>query len=136
MKLTKKSVDAIKPIPKDQVHWDDELRGFGLRTKPSALKSFLIQYRNRQGRSRRLTIGNYGRLTPEEARREARRLLSDVERGFDPMDQRLQERNVTTVADLANEYLSKAEAELIIGRQGLPKKASTLECDRGQSRAI
>jgi hypothetical protein len=128
MKLTKKSVDAIKPIPKDQVHWDDELRGFGIRTKPSALKSFLIQYRNRQGRSRRLTIGNYGRLTPEEARR----LLSEVERGVDPTEQRLQERNITTVADLADEYLSKAEAGLIIGRKGLPKKASTLECDRGR----
>src|SRR6478609_11151288 len=100
MKLTKKSIDVIKPSPNDQVHWDDELRGFGLRTKPSGLKSFLIQYRNRQGRSRRLTIGNYGRLTPEEARREARRFLSDVERGFDPVEQRFEERNVTTVGDL------------------------------------
>jgi hypothetical protein len=72
MKLTKKAIDAIKPAPHDQVHWDDELRGFGLRTKRSGLKSFLIQYRNRQGRSRRLTVGNYGRLTPDEARREAR----------------------------------------------------------------
>ena len=132
MKLTKKSIDAIKPIPKERVHWDNELRGFGLRTKPTGLKSFLIQYRNRQGRSRRLTIGNYGRLTPEEARREARRLLSDVERGFDPVDQRLEGRNVTTVADLSSEYLAKAEAGLIIGRKGLPKKASTLECDRGR----
>jgi integrase len=132
MKLTKKSIDAIKPILKEQVHWDDELRGFGLRTKPTGLKSFLIQYRNRQGRSRRLTIGNYGRLTPEEARREARRLLSDVERGVDPVEQRLEERNVTTVADLSNEYLAKAEAGLIIGRKGLPKKASTLEWDRGR----
>ena len=112
MKLTKKSIDAIKPIPKEQVHWDDELRGFGLRTKPTGLKSFLIQYRNRQGRSRRLTIGNYGRLTPEEARREARRLLSDVERGVDPVEQRLEERNVATVADMSDEYLAKAEAGL------------------------
>lgn len=132
VKLTKKSIDAIKPILSDQVHWDEELRGFGLRTKPSGAKSFLIQYRNRQGRSRRLTVGNYGRLTPDEARHEARRLLSDVERGTDPAEQRLEERNVTTVSDLCSEYLAKAEAGLIIGRKGSPKKASTLEIDRGR----
>jgi integrase len=132
MKLTKKAIDAIKPDGTDRFVWDDELRGFGLRVKPTGLKSFLIQFRNRQGRSRRLTVGNYGRLTPEEARREARRLLSDVERGVDPAELRREERNVITVADLCSEYLAKAEAGLIIGRKGLPKKASTLEIDRGR----
>jgi len=71
-------------------------------------------------------------MTPDEARREARRLLSDVERGLDPVEQRFLERNAITVGDLCREYLEKAEAGLIIGRKGLPKKASTLEIDRGR----
>jgi integrase len=132
VKLTKRSIDAIEPDGADRVFWDEKLRGFGLRVKPGGLKSFLIQFRNRQGRSRRLTVGNYGRLTPDRARREARRLLGEVDRGLDPVEQRLEERNAIIVADLCREYLAKAGAGLIIGRKGLPKKASTLEIDRGR----
>jgi integrase len=132
MKLTKRAIDATRSDGTDRVLWDEELRGFGLRVKPGGLKSFVIQFRNRQGVSRRLTVGQYSRLTPDEARREARRLLSDVERGLDPVERRVQERKAITVGDLCVEYLTKAEAGLIIGRKGLPKKASTLAIDRGR----
>jgi integrase len=132
MKLTKRAADAAKSDGTDRVLWDEELRGFGLRIKPGGLKSFVIQFRNRQGVSRRLTVGQYSRLTPDEARREARRLLSDVERGLDPVERRVQERKAITVGDLCTEYLAKAEAGLIIGRKGLPKKAGTLAIDRGR----
>jgi integrase len=132
MKLTKRAIDATKSDGTDRVLWDEELRGFGLRVKPGGLKSYVIQFRNRQGVSRRLTVGQCCRLTPDEARREARRLLSDVERGLDPVERRVQERKAITVGDLCVEYLAKAEAGLIIGRKGLPKKASTLAIDRGR----
>ena len=63
-----------------------------------------------------------GRLTPDEARREARRLLSDVERGFDPCRAAALERHAITVAICADEYLAKAEAGLIIGRKACLKR--------------
>ncbi|MCZ6482345.1 MAG: Arm DNA-binding domain-containing protein, partial [Alphaproteobacteria bacterium] len=65
-KITKKRVESIKPSDRDVLEWDDELRGFGVRIKPSGVRSYIIQYRNRFGRSRRLTIGKHGRLTAEE----------------------------------------------------------------------
>jgi integrase len=132
MKLTKRTIDTLTPDATERVLWDDELRGFGVRVKPTGRKSFLIQYRNRQGRSRRLTVGSYGRLTPEEARREAKRLLGDVDRGHDPAEERSDEKKAITVAELCQEYLAKADSGLIIGRKGLPKKVSTLEIDRGR----
>ena len=67
-KLTKRVVDATKPAAKEFVLWDDELSGFGLRVKPTGVKSYIVQYKNAAGRSKRSTLGKHGVITASIAR--------------------------------------------------------------------
>ena len=57
-KLTKRYIDGLSPPERGEyVVWDTDLKRFGLRVKASGSKSFLIQYRNSYGRSRRKSLG-------------------------------------------------------------------------------
>jgi hypothetical protein len=51
------------PLTGQAFLWDSELRGFGVRVVPSGLRAFILQYRNAEGRSRRIVIGRYGVLS-------------------------------------------------------------------------
>jgi len=132
-KLTKRTVDATRPkAGRDVFAWDDELPGFGLRVKPSGAKSFVLQYRNSNGRSRRITLGRYGVVTPEGARDLARDALGEVAKGGDPAERRAADRDAVTVAELCRRYLDEAERGLVLTRKGKAKKRSTLYIDRGR----
>ena len=70
MKLTKRTIDNCRPAPSGDLYlWDEDVAGFGLRVKPSGVRSFMVQYRNKSGMSRRITLGKFGVLTADEARR-------------------------------------------------------------------
>ena len=132
-RLTKRTIDALKPDPRrDTFLWDGELRGFGVRVKPSGTKTFMIQYRNLEGRTRRCVIGQYGVLTVEQARDMAQKKLAAVIDGADPSAERHAIRQGFTVSALCDWYLTEAEAGRLIGRNRRPIKASSLSGDRSR----
>lgn len=88
-RVTKRSVDTMRPAANDQFLWDDELGGFGLRVTSNGAKSYVLQYRmgGREAPARRFTIGRHGSpWTPDTARKEAQRLLMQVRQGTDPVE--------------------------------------------------
>ncbi|MGH6696447.1 tyrosine-type recombinase/integrase [Sphingopyxis sp.] len=132
-KLTKRAVDGLAPPAKKQiVHWDTELKGFGVRVLPSGLKTFVVQYRNAEQIKRCLNIGRFGPLTVDQARDIAMLKLGDVIRGGDPADEARQVRQGMTVAEMCDWYLAEARAGNILGRKNLPIKASSLDMDESR----
>ena len=105
-KITKRFVDSLKrPTGSSDVfHWDDALKGFGIRLKPSGVASYLVQYRTRSGATRRLTLGKVGVKTPDEARTSAKQALDLVENGADPSTERKAQRHAKTFNDLVEAY--------------------------------
>ena len=96
-RISKRSVDALTcPSGRDREFlWDSAIVGFGVAAFPSGKKVYVVQYRQ-DGRSRRSSIGEHGRLTPEQARSEAKKLLGVAESGSDPIAARKAAREVRT----------------------------------------
>ena len=109
-RLTKRFVESISPTGKDRVYWDDRMPGFGLRVQPSGIRAYVVQYRNAQRRSRRLTIGKHGAVTAEGAREIARQILNEVHDRKDPRDPVADRRaliKAPTMNDLLDQYLTE-----------------------------
>src|SRR5271163_4011121 len=116
-KITKRSVDALKPEADgaETVLWDSELKGFGVRVQRGGAKSYVLHYRVGTGRGaplRKLTIGRHGSpWTAETARKEAKTLSGITAAGADPAADKLARREAPTTADPAERFLAEhAEA--------------------------
>lgn len=109
--IGKREVDALTvPADGEAWFWDARLKGFGIRVKANGTKSYVLQYRNAAGQSRKFTIGRHGEITPDQARKRAATLLAEIRLGNDPTAVRQEQRQAVTVAELATRYLAEAPA--------------------------
>src|SRR5215216_6305121 len=128
-KLTKRIIDALpSPAGVDQIWWDEDLKGFGLKLTPAGRKVFLVQYRPSGDRRnpRKYTIGEYGSVTPHQARVEAQRVLADRAAGRDPQ---VEKQTSNGVGRCISRSLDKSAGQPRVDRS-LP--ATRRRCDRGR----
>lgn len=119
-KLTKRRVDAARPLANDLFVWDggheDAVKGFGLKVTPAGKRVFIFQFWSpvQHGARRRVTLGRYGTLTVDEARSIARQLAGRVAAGDDPAAEKTAARHSAkeaTVAKLSAAYLDQLVAK-------------------------
>ena len=91
-KLTKSIVDAATPREKQFTVWCSELKGFGVFVQPSGSRTYFVDYRNRDGARKRMTIGRHGKITADLARKFAIATLGETVKGGDPAEERIQQR--------------------------------------------
>jgi hypothetical protein len=109
MKLSKRTIDNLVHIGNGtnrQIIWDDQLPGFGCRVYPSGKKSFVLSYRI-QGRKKLLTLGLYGKLTVDQARKQVLKHTASILGGHDSLAKRQQTRLGETAAELCSAYLEQ-----------------------------
>jgi integrase len=124
-RITKRTVDSLKATGHEYVHWDGELKGFGVRVRPSGAKSFVTVYRTggRNAPLRRVTIGAVGTIEADKARDEAKAIIHGAKVGDDRAAAKATARAELTIAQLCDTYLDEGCDT---------KKASTIATDRGR----
>lgn len=86
---------------------EDSVNGFGIRVTAAGTKSFILNYTTKGGRQRRHTIGGFPNWNTTAARKEARRLRQEIDRGGDPLGDREAERAAPTMTELADRFLAE-----------------------------
>lgn len=116
-KLTKTFIERIScPEGKGKAFYrDSELKGFGLVAWPSGSKAFIVETRVNY-KVRRITIGKFGALTVEQARKEAKKLLGQIATGHDPIAEKKE-------SQLKSVTLEQTYQDYIQTRQDLKPKS-------------
>ena len=129
-------IREVRGLLENRTLWDARVSGFCARRRKSDAVFYALKYRTAEGRQRWHTIGRHGApWTPDTARDEARRILSEVVKGRDPAGEKLAKRHATTVGDLCDKYMLAAVQGQLLTRRGENKKASTLHTDRSRIEA-
>jgi integrase len=102
---------AIKRLPTpetgNKVHYDDAVRGFGCRVTANGHRSFILNYRTKSGRERRITIGATANWQVAAARAEAKKLKQVIDQGGDPLGEIESARSAPSMAELCDRFIEE-----------------------------
>lgn len=128
-KLTKRIIDAATPESVRYAIHDADIPGFKLFVHPSGKKVFHLRYRvggGRGGTIREPKIGEFGAITPAQARKIAGDWTAEIRLGGDPGGARQAKRDAPRMTDLFERYLTDHARR--------HKKASSVADDERQIR--
>jgi len=110
-RITKTFVDKVStPSLQNGKHTqvfyrDSAIPGFGLRVNSGGSKAFIVETRI-NNKVKRITLGRYGKLTVEQARKEAMKILGMVMSGKDPAAEKKAKRaKQVTLLEAFDDYL-------------------------------
>jgi integrase len=104
-RLTDAIAKRLKPPQTgNRIAYDADLPGFGIRITASGAKSFVLNYRTRGGRERRITIGGFPNWSTVAARDKARQYKRQIDDGGDPLAEIEAERAAPTMAELCDRF--------------------------------
>lgn len=90
--------------------WDAGCRGFGVRALHSGRRSWIFQYRDEHGRTRRIALGDVSAVSLEDARDAARQMAASVAHGSNPSIDRKRKRTAGAVLEVIEAYLLYAKS--------------------------
>lgn len=111
--ITEDFIQRLKPTDRDQLFFDENEKGFGVRLTKGGVVSFVLNYRFK-GRDRRVTLGNlpdryWPRFKVKEARAAAKEMKAAITNEHDPITERQSAQRELTVDDLADLFIEHAE---------------------------
>ena len=105
--LTKRTIEALPPVTSGQILYRDTiLSGFGLRAGTRSQTFFVEGQVERQ--TVRVSLGRYGPVTPEAARKRALKTLSEMAEGRNPNSERKAKRAAAmTVREAFDDFFDR-----------------------------
>lgn len=105
-RLTEAALEKLDPPERgSRLHFDADVPGLAVRITANSVIAFVLCY-SVHGRRRRYTIGRWPELSIKGARDAALDLRKAIRGGADPLNQKIQDREASTMKDLADRYLS------------------------------
>jgi integrase len=106
--FTKKALDSL-PLPESGKRlyvYDTKVRGLELMITEQGTKSFKV-YRKLNEKPIRVTLGRYPQLTIENARREAQKILAELNSGKNPNEEKKKLRAEITFGEMFAMYMER-----------------------------